>query len=567
MDDKVQIANKNKEKESMTFKTIELSSKKQSILNMSNIINNNHTVSNLNYSVSEKSSFNIFANLPAHNASRLSDRIQTGNIVHKDGSIIAEYYCQTKMHLTRQRLLKFLDANLFKPKQKGKKVSRSIGSIKESCYQSEGESPSEQETLIFWEMVDNNEFLKKVKQSKKASIQIQGLIESGEASQKLMDLIKFNTPALIEDPFGCYIVRKASIDFKEIRKVATETVMKDVLRLAGNDHSSRVMQTLATYSKLLRTMCMKELSENWEFVLSRISTIFLLSVCLRYTENTNLEFLKIGITLRNHPSLLFECKNNKRVLVSYLEYCQEEEMEVFFKLLSFDKFFVKRMDDKYMVYIFSIFLSRIKEKAKCILMREITTQPSILLDSGNFRYLLFRVFNNNRLKDIRDDIALSIFGVLEKTNPRSIQPNEKQYLFQGRTIGQKKEEEYPINSPTVLKKKKNCKNKYSHYPSRSTKESQTESLQIPDRLEPSHIIYLSKLLLSSSISFDTNVIDTILNLNNLNDASIWHGSATRTDPSKGPAATYPNHPYENDDSKNRRRGYNEQYPYQYHAYE
>jgi hypothetical protein len=231
------------------------------------------------------------------------------------------------------------------------------------------------------------------------------LLEAEQASPELVELIRSNTSALIEDPSGCHVLRRAILSAKQLEAETVKLVSRNLLSWAGKDHSSRVVQTLVTINSDVRSDCLRTLTSNWLYTIEHISAIFLISVALRFTSNTDESFLLVGHTLLNRKSLLFNCKNHKRVAVSYLEYCREEELKEFFQVLSFDRFFVKRMDDKYMVYIFSVFLTRNMKMAIRTLQKHLVFHISELLETKHFKYLLHRIFFNSRLVSLREPVA------------------------------------------------------------------------------------------------------------------------------------------------------------------
>jgi len=259
---------------------------------------------------------------------------------------------------------------------------------------------------IDWSLLKSkDELLRLVLGNKRASVSLQMLLEADQASADLVELIRSSMPALIEDPSGCHVLRRAILTAKELEAEAAKLASRDLLGWAGKDHSSRVLQTLVTINSDVRSSCLKSLASNWPFTLQHISAIFLISVSLRFTANTDESFLLVGHTLLSRKSLLFNCKNHKRVAVSYLEYCREEELRDFFEVLSFDRFFVKRMDDKYMVYIFSVFLTRNMKMAIRTLQKHLTFHLSELLLTKHFKYLLHRIFFNVRLISLREPVA------------------------------------------------------------------------------------------------------------------------------------------------------------------
>ena len=287
--------------------------------------------------------------------------------------------------------------------------------FKSDCYHNVGISD---EQRIDWNRLKSrHELLRKVIGNKRASVDLQLLLEADQASAELIELIRLSTTALIEDSSGCHVLRRAILNSEELAAETAKLADRHLLRWAGKDHSSRVVQTLVTINSEVRSKCLRTLASHWSFTIQNISAIFLISVSLRFSANTDESFLLVGHALLNRKALLLNCKNHKRVAVSYLEYCREEELKDFFEVLSFDRFFVKRMDDKYMVYIFSVFLTRNMKTAIRTLQKHLIFDIGDLLDTKHFKYLLYRIFYNVRLISLRETVADCLQIIIQCMSP------------------------------------------------------------------------------------------------------------------------------------------------------
>ena len=485
---------------------------KKNIGSMSNRIEVNHSISNLRFTVSKTKSVNLIESWETIAAHFSSEGSYDETLLQLYKSVKSQLHKGHIICLLRQRLIEVFDDCLNNHKLVNKKIdifafenhpSKTEIANEMQKYEDEVYSSSDS-TSYFWEQLNEAQFVRKIKEDKNASIELQLMMDCGRVGNKVIKIIESTIGILLEDPNGCYIVRKAAIEFDHIRQITISHVEKDILHFSGRDHSSRVVQILVTLDERLRSLCLRVFSQNWSFVLNRISSQYLLSTCLRFSGNKNKDFLSIGIVLRREPLLLFESKMHKRALVSYLELCQEEEAILFYRIFTLDKFFVKRMDDKYMVYIFSIFLARKLPGALEGFKKEIEGNMPALLETDHFRYLMFRIFNNNRFKDVREGIAEAVHTILEMVDmptDSSSNPDGIMHLMYGKMIrvrpGQKKKRGNKEESSVDY-----------HIPSKRHSSGCRSMLCLKSR----DVIFLAHLLLHSSISFESKVMETILRL-------------------------------------------------------
>ena len=196
---------------------------------------------------------------------------------------------------------------------------------------------------------------------------------------------------LIKDKVGCHALKRAITKSPSLMRAVRRKSFEDLYRLSCNQYASRVLQSLAALDSCFREEFIKLFSQRWKNLSNHISAIFLLSVCLKATSEDNCDFLQLGRSMRESFSLVIQVKNYKRLLVTILEYCCEEDLLRFYLLLKLDSDFVKRMDDKYMVYIFSVFLAREYEDAVDILISNLKNNMRQLLATKYFKFLLHRI--------------------------------------------------------------------------------------------------------------------------------------------------------------------------------
>ncbi len=218
-----------------------------------------------------------------------------------------------------------------------------------------------------WRDFGTENFLTLATKSRVESSALQLYVDESELSAHFEDLVYRSRKALMADKLGCHVLRRVVLKSSALRSSVLATARLRLLEYSSCEHSSRVLQVLVRIDEPLRIECLDMLCRQWKFLAAHISAIYLYTVCLELTPNTHWIFTEFRKVFFSNLEFVLKSKNSKRLLVSYLEYCSEFDLALFCDALGFRTFFVKRMDDKYMVYIFSVFLAREYEEAVNIL--------------------------------------------------------------------------------------------------------------------------------------------------------------------------------------------------------
>ena len=249
-----------------------------------------------------------------------------------------------------------------------------------------------------WENVRPSDFVNIVTRNKLLTVALQlHVCESPFVKESLIRMVSYVKHRIDKDRYGCYLIAKLAMRFPHFRSLYVEYAISDLFNLARNQNSSRTLQRICRDDEGFRLFCLEKLNSNWNTMTSNISIIFLLTACLEKTQNNSASFLKIGNSLKKRFSSMSNSKSYKRVVVSYVEYCSVEELTEFYNLIKFKTSFIKRMDDKYMVYIFSVFLAREYEDAIYTLESFIKTSLPDLLSTDFFKFLLHKIISINKI--------------------------------------------------------------------------------------------------------------------------------------------------------------------------
>jgi hypothetical protein len=271
-----------------------------------------------------------------------------------------------------------------------------------------------------WRAVSKAAFVSLAKDARLNSAALQLLLEEDDCSPDLMALLEATKAELLKDKLGCHVVRRALAKSQSFKTSVTRLVEPCIVDLACNEYSSRVLQALAAADSSFACRFVRSFLDHWKQLSSHISAVFLFSVCLQLAPKLDATVAEVGEQLLRLSADPMNSRNNKRVLVSYLEYCEPTFVVKFYEILGFETRFTERMDDKYMVYIFSVFLARGYPKAANLLMAQMSCRLAALLNSRYFRFLLCKVYNSNKNLDLQfeiDDLLAAMFGRLAAGRP------------------------------------------------------------------------------------------------------------------------------------------------------
>lgn len=247
-----------------------------------------------------------------------------------------------------------------------------------------------------WDRISVEDFKELATKNKLDSAGIQALIKDSTMPNSFHQLVLEGLNDLVYQKYGCYIVSLTLVQSKRVRSALCRLAKVRFVSLVNDPCASRVLQALVRVDSTFCGACLSKISMNWNLLTNSVPAIFLFSACLEMTPNNSAVFKSIGKTLLKKciQSTDVMPKYLKRVLVSYLEYCEEKELIDFYSLLDFDNNFIKRMGDKYMVYIFSVLLSRLHTQSINTFRHQVTHHIVELLSTVHFSYIIDRLYKH-----------------------------------------------------------------------------------------------------------------------------------------------------------------------------
>ena len=216
---------------------------------------------------------------------------------------------------------------------------------------------------------------------------------------------------LIRHKYGCHVLRILVKRLPALSHKVSKLTLQNFADMCCNEFSNKVMQVIAAQDDLFRKSCFEKFCINWNAIKKNVSSIYLLTVCLRYTPNDASYFGLIGEYLVNQRGYgIIKDKHDKRILARYIEYCSERELDIFYRLLRFESEFIERCSDKYMVYIFRLLLRRGHKQSEQLLLNEIKNHTSSLLQMKAFRIFVTDLYKERPSWTVLSDLVTE-FGI------------------------------------------------------------------------------------------------------------------------------------------------------------
>ena len=251
-----------------------------------------------------------------------------------------------------------------------------------------------------WEKVDEKEFIWYCNGNKISSLGLQEFLIEFQPSRIVVDLAIKTLRTLIANKFGCYVVRRLIMLSPVYREYATTASLKYFIEFSSNEYSSRVMQLIAENDVHYCESCIKAFCARWRPCIVNSSAIYLMAACFRNGDSSSDGFRIIRDILQSRCSRIDEYKYDKRLLLSFVEFCSDNDADLIFKQIKYDDLFSQKCQDKYMVYTFKAFLKRGHSDSFRVLYYQVNHHLLNLLTTRYFKVLLHDLFTEKKTYEV-----------------------------------------------------------------------------------------------------------------------------------------------------------------------
>ena len=278
-----------------------------------------------------------------------------------------------------------------------------------------------------WENLTLREFAKTLLKSDSVIGAFQQFVDKlTTVPEGLENLAILSIETFVYHKYGCHIFRRLLPKSQKLTKATIDFCKKRLVELSTQEYSSRVLQQLVILDPQFRDTTLRKFCIKLTLLTRNLSAIFLLTACLKHSPNTNPMILEIGDQLHRSVVLNQLPRFTKRVLVSYVEYCTEDRLDQFYHALGFETSFASTFNDKYMVYIFRLFLIRGYQTAQSTFLESVSRDLPSLMRTKFFTFLMMKIYNDERSRALLLPMNSSLLHFLVNETHRI------QFLLQAR---------------------------------------------------------------------------------------------------------------------------------------
>lgn len=243
------------------------------------------------------------------------------------------------------------------------------------------------------ENIGQEKFMEICTREKDVSRSLQSYLSSAPEKDisSMLALIKKNIPLLIRSQYGNYVLQIAANRDESTLKLLEKTVNEDIGYYIKDEFASRVMQIIAEKSSAFRMKIFDWFENHLEELVNNPPGIFLLISAFSSTKNPT-EFKNFSERLKNkNLRRKLSEKNFKRILISYIENCCDEDIDSICKTYRIKNKFTTFLDDKYGALLLVAIINRenstITSKFISLLQKDLLN----LLQTKFFKLMFFKL--------------------------------------------------------------------------------------------------------------------------------------------------------------------------------
>ena len=214
--------------------------------------------------------------------------------------------------------------------------------------------------------------------------------------------------SLITHHFGNYCLQKIIMRDEAFRRETEQYCLGHLKSLVFNEYSSRTMQTLVENSDSFRRSFLNFAAGDTRSISKRISYVFLVTSAINCSK-TEEEMLPLLNDLASNSDRWFGKKYMKRVIVSLIQKCSHQSLNLIFQLFTQKADFTDHFCDRYRVYILVAFIKRDFKQIFIELKSSLSDNLELLLEGSYFKLFCDIIFRG-RIQFVLNLIFQSLIG-------------------------------------------------------------------------------------------------------------------------------------------------------------
>ena len=246
---------------------------------------------------------------------------------------------------------------------------------------------------------DKEEFIRLCIDDRQVSRALQIFIESCEDQvfTAVLKPIEDSIPDLIYHPLGNYALQIAAKRSPRIMERIENYCLSRLLELLNDEFASRVMQTIAEISPVFRKKILDWAGLNLGLLMETLPAVFALTAAISSTQSPG-EFACIRSEILSQSARNY-IKNRyfKRILMSFLEKCDESDIDRACKIYSIDKQLLAYLNDKFGAFIVVAIIRRGHRRVIDLFLKYLNSNMLDLYGTKFFKFLFFRLIRDTGL--------------------------------------------------------------------------------------------------------------------------------------------------------------------------
>ena len=241
-------------------------------------------------------------------------------------------------------------------------------------------------------MLSNKEIYYLATNDKASSIYLQDLVCSlnPEGLNRFRSFLEEYHLDLMYDRLGNYFVSKMVEIDENSRKMIEKSARRDFLNLSSNEFCSRVLQKIVGMSTNFRSFMMAEFKENLHLYLRSKSAGFLISYGIIVCDSESQRDV-ISSYLESISSHWYKNKIFRKVLLSYISFCDLSKLDLVFHLLTSKMRIESFLHDKYATFALVRLLERSHFLTRETLLSELKARPFEFLQQNYFGFFISEI--------------------------------------------------------------------------------------------------------------------------------------------------------------------------------
>lgn len=212
--------------------------------------------------------------------------------------------------------------------------------------------------------------------------------------EELLKLIKSNFVYMITEPSGNYVVQQAMRRSTSLADSVAAYCLEHMQELVKNEFASRVMQTLVEISAQFRVAVFSWYSQDANFLLDSLPSVFLLAAALNKSEgHSEFKVLRDHI-LSGQNKRLIANKFFRRLLVIFVEKCDRADLEVIYRTYKMAHHLPNLLNDKFGTLVLLAMLLREHRPLERLVVSQVKTRLPDLFQTKFFKLFVFRLIKS-----------------------------------------------------------------------------------------------------------------------------------------------------------------------------